>query len=243
MRIPELLTAIAAILAALAWPLVILAIFLVYRKIIGDVLSKIPTMFDRVKNLKVGALEAELEKVALSSTVDSSNRGVTSEQIHIAAKIESQVSEFGFEELLKQMDRLCLEYDSIRRTMPSGYERTSAMTDILIKMRALSPAVSSKIMAYKISGSPGSRLAAIAMMQMDPSLGDIKWLEERFHSENPFIFYHAALALKNMTIYADQDVRRDVADVAVRVRSVIEGFEYGVPDPDTIEVLSSIHNV
>lgn len=239
MDIPALITAVAAICAATAWPLIVLILLLAYRKPLSTAAAKIPSIFDRIQIVKIGALEAELDRVA-SVSIGDSKGAVTSEQVEAAVKIESQVSDLGLPELLRQLDRLCLQYDTIRNTMPSGYQRTSAMTNVLIKMRALAPSTSSKIEAYKSSGSPGSRLAAIAMMQMEPHIGDVNWLAQRFSLENPFVFYHAALALKNMTIHADANMRREISVAAKAARTVVESFEYGVPDPDTIEALSSI---
>lgn len=240
MDIPALITAIAAVLAATAWPLMILAVLLAYRKPISSAAEKLPGIFDRVQSLRIGALEADLDRVAAVPGEASSKGDVTPEQVKAAVKIESQASEFGLQELLRQLDRLCLEYDTIRNTMSSGYKRTSAMTNILIKMRTLAPSTSSKIDSYRSSGSPGSRLAAIAMMQMEPHLGDLNWLADRFVMESPFIFYHAALALKNMSLHADTHRRHEITVAARAAKTVIEAFEYGVPDPDTIEVLSSI---
>jgi hypothetical protein len=240
MNIPALLTAIAALLSAIAWPVALLIVLLVYRKSVGSAVAKLPAMFDRVQSLKLGALEAELERVALVSDDSAPKGAVTSEQVRVAAKIESQAADLGTQALFRQLDRLCIEYDTIRDTMPSGYARTSAMTHVLIKMRTLAPSTSSMIDAYKWSGSPGSRLAAIAMMQMNPELADLAWLEERFKVESPFVFYHAALAMKNMTIQADPKTKERIIEAAWRARLVVEGFGSGVPDPDTIEVLSSI---
>jgi hypothetical protein len=239
--VPALLTAIAAIIAAVAWPFALLVVLLVYRKPIGIAAIKIPMILDRVHSLKIGALEAELDKVASVSAASSGKGNVTPDQARVAARIESQASDLGPQELLKQLDRLSLEYDTMRNSMPSGYERTAAMTSVLIKMRALAPSTSFRIDAYKGSGSPGSRLAAIAMMQMEPNLGDLEWLEGRFRAENPFIFYHAALALRNMATHADgEELRSKISAVAKSAKFVVENFEYGVPDPDTIEALSSI---
>jgi len=240
MDIPALLTAIAAIMAAVAWPSALLVVLLIYRKPIGNAAAKIPMVLDRVNSLKIGALEAELERVASVPHLSPVKGDVTFDQARTAAKIESQVSDLGLKELLKQLDRLCLEYDTVRNSMHPGYERTSAMTSVLIRMRALAPSTSFRVDTYKDSGSPGNRLAAIAMMQMEPNLGDLEWLEGRFRIEQPFVFYQAALALRNMATRANSVARDKISTVAKSARAVLEDFKYGVPDADTIEVLSSI---
>ena len=124
--------------------------------------------------------------------------------------------------------------------MQPGSGRTHAMTRVVVKMRALAPTLVAHIGSYKSSGSPGSRLAAIAMMQMDPNAADIEWLAERFNVENPFIFYHAALALQNLATGGLSNIEWDqLFGAAQRSLDAIKAFP-GVPDQSTIEVLESL---
>src|SRR5262249_55639869 len=142
----------------------------------------------------------ELERVAdaeIQTQTDESGK-ITPRQFEAAARIAAQSQEVSTEALLRELDKLCLEYDSLRRTMPSGSDRTRAMTRVIVKMRSLAPTLVDFLDVYKGSGSAGSRLAAIAMMQMVPRVADLDWLKERFSSEHPFVFYHAALALQNI---------------------------------------------
>jgi hypothetical protein len=236
---PAILTAIAAILSAVAWPLVFLTVLLAYRRPLSEAVRKIPSVIDRIQSVKIGALEAELEKIG-SLPENRGSGEITSEQISVAAKIESRIDDYGQIELLKQLDKLCLEYDSIRHSMPPGSLRTSAMTNVIVRMRALAPATSTKIEVYKGSGSPGSRLAAIAMMQMTPQLGDLKWLSDRFRLESPFIFYHASLALRNMANNADEIKKSEIKSVAQDALSILKNYNQGTPDKNTIAVLASI---
>ena len=138
------------------------------------------------------------------------------------------------------MDRICLEYDSLRRILPPGNNRTQAMTRIVVKMRSLAPTLVSFIEPYKGSGSPGSRLAAIAIMQMVPSAADLDWLRDRFSSEQPFIFYHGALALQNVAnslVTPEQKTKfRKVAEDSL---ATVESFQ-GTSDKSTVEVLSML---
>lgn len=134
----------------------------------------------------------------LAEKPDLDKGAVTIDQITVASQIEMDACKIGLDHLLKELDRLCLEYDQVRRVMLSSPSRTREMTKILVKMRGLSSALSSYVEIYKSSGSPGSRLAAIAIMPMQPDLVDIEWIIERFRKEYPFAFYHAALALANL---------------------------------------------
>jgi hypothetical protein len=114
------------------------------------------------------------------------------------------------------------------------------MTRVVVKMRSLAPTLVDYLDVYKGSGSPGSRLAAIAMMQIVPRVADINWLRDRFSLEQPFVFYHAALALQNVANITgstkDKELLREVAQGAL---AKIMSFD-GVPDQETIEVLESL---
>lgn len=165
---------------------------------------------------------------------------VTARQIEAAARIEVQARDIDSQSLLNELDQLCLQYDSLRRSLPSGPERTGAMTGVLIKMRSLAPSLVGHIDAYKGSGSPGSRLAAIAMMQMVPRVADLDWLKERFSSEHPFVFYHAALALQNVANNSDTlEKERHLRKVTEEALAIVKGFS-GPPDRNTIQILDTL---
>ncbi len=183
-----------------------------------------------------------LDRVAdaeVESGIDKAGK-VTPRQIEAAARIAIETRDVSSQELLSELDRLCLEYDSLRRTLPSAENRTRAMTRIVVKMRSLAPSVIDYLDAYKSSRSPGSRLAAIAMMQMVPRVADIDWLKDRFSFDQPFIFYQAALAFHNV---ADSHNTREGKDrvrkFAQQALAKVKSFP-GVPDPSTIEVLDNL---
>ena len=114
------------------------------------------------------------------------------------------------------------------------------MTRVLVKMRSLAPSLVEFLDTYKSSGSPGSRLAAIAMMQMVPRVADLDWLRERFSSEQPFLFYHAALALQNVAnICNTPEEKERLREVARQALDRVKSFA-GVPDRSTIEVLEML---
>lgn len=230
----KLITAIAALLAAIAWPGALLVAVSMFRRQIRDLLG-------RIKKGKLGFVEFELEQLAsttVAGTVYTSG-AVTAEQVQSAARIEAQSDEIGEAELLRQLDKLCIEYDTVRRTLVPGPSRTAAMTRILVQMRAIGPSVANRISVYKSSGSPGSRLAAVAMMQMHPQSADIPWLIQRFRQDAPFLFYHAALALQNVANDADEDTRQVVRTAAQEALKTVTSFS-GTPDQDTIDILAPL---
>ena len=204
-------------------------------------LNKAPVFLDRVRALKLAGVTAELGEVAkeVSGKSEPSDGEITERQIQAAATIEVQSRDFSKEPLVAQLDQLAGQYDAVRRTMPSSSRRTQILTRILVQMRALGPSLSKLIETYKASGSPGTRLAAVAMMQMEPDKADLRWLVDRFSMENPFIFYHAALALQNAANGQPDEKFLLVKEAAERALSMVKSFN-GEPDRSTIEVLEAV---
>jgi hypothetical protein len=238
----KLLTSVAALIGAVAWPLTLLAFIFLFRNELKSALNRIPVMLDRATKVSLAGVALELDRVAnaeIASGADKSGQ-ITPLQIEAAARIAVQTRDVSSHALLGQLDTLCLEYDSLRRALPPGSNRTRAMTSVVVKMRALAPALVDFLEIYKSSGSPGSRLAAIAMMQMVPRSADIAWLEERFSSDQPFLFYHAALALQNIAngVWTLEGKRR-LREAAQHALATMKNFA-GVPDQNTIEVLESL---
>ncbi len=111
------------------------------------------------------------------------------------------------------------------------------MTRVVVKMRALAPSLVEYMDAYKGSASAGSRLAAVTMMQMTPRVADIDWLRERFFSEQPFVFYHAALALENAASVCDTPEKKErLRETAQRALAKVKNFK-GPSDKGTLEIL------
>lgn len=240
-EIATLITAIGTLIGAMIWPTVILVVLLVFRKELRLVFGRLPSMLENVKRIKFGGIEAELERVAdrAAEKSEDTKGAVSIEEIRASASIISQAQDIGIQSLLRQLDRLCIEYDAVRRSMPSGFHRTQEMTRIVVKMRSLGPSVSDRIDIYMNSGSAGSRLAAVAMMQMEPRKGDLPWLVQRFSTEQPFIFYHSALALQNIATDAKPGLLPSINKGAQDALEKIKAFD-GVPDQDSIEVLEAL---
>lgn len=235
----KLLTAIAAVLGAIAWPVTLLTLALLFRRALQNAFGRIPFLLDRVTKASVAGVKVELERVADAESEDKSGK-VTLIQKEAAARIAVEKQDVGSQPLLGELDRLCLEYDALRRTLPPGDIRTRAMTRIVVQMRSLAPSLVEFLDAYKSSGSAGSRLAAIAMMQMVPTSADIDWLEARFSSDPPFVFYHAALALQNVADTRDTiEGKLEIREVARRALQRVKSFK-GVPDHSTIQVLETL---
>ncbi|WP_146010222.1 hypothetical protein [Acidimangrovimonas sediminis] len=233
----KLLTAVAAVLGAVAWPLALFLTALLFRDVLRSAINRIPSMLDRVKTASIAGVKVELERLADAEKEEQAGK-VTPNQKDVAARIAVEKSDLGSRPLLNELNRLCFEFDALRRNLPSGEIRTRAMTRIVVQMRSLSPSLVEFLDKYKESGSAGSRLAAIAMMQMVPMSADISWLEDRFSSDPPFLFYHAAIALQNALDTSNARERRpqEILESAKRALERVKSFN-GVPDRSTIEVL------
>ena len=237
----KLITSIGVLLGAILWPLVAISTLFVFRNEIKALLVKAPLLLDRVKALKLAGVTAELGEVAkeVAGQVEPGSGQITERQIQAAATIDVQSRDLSKEALRRQLDQLAAEHDTVRRTMPSGHRRTQMLTRILVQMRALGPALSGFIDSFKASSSPGGRLAAVAMMQMDPDNADLGWLVDRFSMDNPFIFYHASLALQNVANGQSGEKFASVKKAAETALWTVKSFN-GTPDQSTIEVLEAL---
>ena len=232
-------TAIGSVLAATVWPTVVLVLTLVFRAEIKAVIASLPLVMDRAEKLSFAGLEATLREVKAAAGNSDRTGTVSNAEREAAVRIKQKAAYVDSLELALRMDALAREYDLLRRKMPSGSARTRAMTNILVQMRALGPSVADQIEVFKSSGSPGSRLAAIAIMQMLPHLVDPDWLSDRFRTDHPFVFYHAALALQN----AANEFTGELASKILRAAEVgleVVGSFQPTPDSETLAVLRSI---
>jgi hypothetical protein len=78
------------------------------------------------------------------------------------------------------------------------------MGDILLNMRGLALAGRAQIAQFADSASPGNRLAAVVMLQMQPDPTYFQWLLDRITLEKPFIVYQAIQALVRAVDTRDQ---------------------------------------
>lgn len=236
----SIVTALAALISALAWPILLAAVVIYFRKGISAGLERVPEMMSRAQKAKLGWLEIELRQVADIANSSPKDKGTVSpEQIRSAAKVEVFSQDLSLGDLRYQVEKLCIEYEDIRRRLPSGQKRTQAMDAVLAQMRTIGPSISFMLDDLKRSSRAADRLAAVAIMQMDTLRADPKWLLLRFSEDVPFIFYHASLileALARARTGADKD---EVIEVAHNALEIVEGFE-GSPDSATVNVLNSI---
>ncbi len=96
-----------------------------------------------------------------------------------------------------RMESFAQGYETTRASMRAGPERTRAMNGVVAKMRTLALASDFLLDEYMEASSPGKRLAAVCILQMKPEMRAVPWLADRMRVEQPFVFFHASVALLN----------------------------------------------
>ena len=83
-------------------------------------MDKIPIILDRVRKASLPGIDLELDRVADAETESGTNKSgkITARQAEVAARIAVETRDVDSQTLLRELDRLCLEYDSLRRTLP-----------------------------------------------------------------------------------------------------------------------------
>jgi hypothetical protein len=246
-----LLSGIAAILNALAWPAVAALFFLTQRTEISQVLKVLGNKLSAAKKVKFGQLELEeaLEEGVSDAREHISDaampKSVPEDQIQAAASLKERVATAELPEskvldaVRRQIYDLASEYESVRSEMPSGHIRTRKMNEIAAGMRTLALAGLPLRAQLTRSDSVGERLAAICMLQVEPRPRFFRWLIQRVKTETqPFVFYQGAVAvlelIKKRFYVNPEEVRKEIAE-AIRV---ISSFPNGSPDRNTLDVLN-----
>ena len=238
--VAALITAFAALISALAWPTALLAVLILFRHQLGIAFRDVPGMIGRMHKVKLGAFEAELSAKAadLMDEAVAEPGAISARQIQSAARMQVAAKTLSDEALRDQVQQLSVEYETVRKVLPPGTDRTRAMTNVLVRMRTLAPTVAKFIDELKASNLAGDRLAAVAIMQVNPTLADPDWLLERFRSDTPFIFFQTATVLRTLS-NLEAGTNENYREIARQAAAIVSGFP-GVPDPNTIAILNAV---
>jgi hypothetical protein len=193
---PEFLTALAALISAIAWPLlVVIALWLGRSRIAGVV--------DSLESLTLpGGWEAKFRRAVtkeIQQTVkpdSTAGRLPTEQQFKAAERIGKLALDADLSVIRDQLLNFAAEYERVRATMPAGDERTRRLEVVVAKIRTLAIAGSTLLGEFSGSSAPGERLVAVVLLQVKPDVDYIDWLAGRFALEPPFAAYHAAVALR-----------------------------------------------
>jgi len=191
---PQYLEAIASLLSALAWPVVVIAFVLTQRRALTRLLGRLKRLGTSNVTAEFGeTFEEESEQVL--NTDPGASTPPTEKQVLAAERVEQAARQSDISVVRTQVFQLAQEYEQIRATMPSGDTRTRRMEVVVTKMRTLALAAYPLLRELTNSGSPGERLAAVAILQVRPNPDYLDWLVTRLAEEKPFIGYHAGVAL------------------------------------------------
>ena len=99
--------------------------------------------------------------------------------------------------LVRDQVRSCARiYERTRQRMDPSDARTARMGQIVASMRNLATASYPLLSELTESPSPGERLAAVAILQVFASEGQLPFLVDQIRREKPFVCYHALEALR-----------------------------------------------
>lgn len=219
----ELITALANFLTAIVWPALIAVAFFVYRTQVGEALGRLTSLtlpggFE-AKLREVVAREASQLQASKPAAMDAS-REVTPADIQASARVRALTDERPQVARL-QMTEAAHEYIRTRSSRSPGDSRTRAMELVVSKMRTLALSCLPYLDEFAESTSPGERLAATAILQVQPQLDFIEWLRECFPNERPFVQYHMAVALLAAARTGDSAWEAKLTDAVGRCMAIL----------------------
>lgn len=243
------------LVSVVIWPVVLALFLLIHRKVLNRLLSALAVVAESANKIKVWQVEVErdidqeVDKVAKAAQMDPATKPVIRPTEIIAAtrvdtligKVRDSPSKDDILDSVRlRMLALAEMYDKLRENMPSSQERTVEMNKIAAQMRALGIAARPWLKQFtRDRSSAGVRLSAVAILQMSPNVRYLDWLGERFTSEHPFIFYQAAIALKEAIRKFGAKHNQKLLDVITSALNHVEAFEGGIPDRNSIFVLNA----
>lgn len=250
-----LLSGIAAVLGAVAWPVVVGWFLCSHRLRVAALLRVLTRKLSTAKKFKFGQLEVEAFEDELYEAVSEGGaepadaslpRAVPEKQLAAAESLERKVlsaelpRERVLETVRQQVSELASRYEAIRSGMPSGPERTHKMNEVAAGMRTLALAARPLRTQFIASESVGIRLAAICMLQIEPRARYFRWLIERVKVEShAFVLFQASLAILEFVRKNLYKSRAEAYSAIQDAISVVSSFPGGQPDKNTIDVLNT----
>ena len=243
---PDLLSGIAAILSAVAWPILVASTLLWFRKPVEELMMAAVGIASSSSKVKIWQIEFDRDvqqqldvsaSAALSrgDNVSEQQLGapVPQAQVQAAARVRSLVDEAPpgsvrreiQESIRLRMLGFAKDYEATRASMHAGPERTLAMNAIAAKMRTLALAADPFLSEFATDeSSPGKRLAAICILELAPAMEWVEWLADRMAVERPFVFFHASVGLLS-AVRRYRVEHRDALRVAVsRALAQVQSF-------------------
>jgi hypothetical protein len=236
----EAVKAAAELIGSLAWPTVFGILLVTQRRALSRLLEALVALVQSSTRIKFGDLiDVEVDRTVREAEYQPTpGREIPTEELEAAGRLGRFVTEAELPTVRAKMLQFAREYESARSSMEAGPERTRVMTSVIAKMRTLAIAATPLLAEFASwKDSPGARLAATAILQLTPKLEYLGWLVERMRNEQPFVFFHASVALLAMErrfgAVSGDELRSGIEQALTTVKS----FKGGMPDQNTIETL------
>ena len=262
--VPGILSGIASICSAVIWPLVIVMILWMFRAEAVALLKAAVGVAEGATRFRIWQIEFDKDvsqQVAQSASFALANpivphvatvsdtqaaTNIPGPQVAAAVDVRSLLDAAPNSTLRKSAEAaikarmlgFAQEYETTRASMSPGPDRTRVMNGVVSKMRTLALAADIFLDEFmRAAGSPGQRLAAVCILQLKPQMSAVPWLVERMRVEQPFVFFHASIALLNAVRRFGAD---DHAALAAALQSAVTQVQsYGEQaDANTLRVLT-----
>ncbi|MGO9864587.1 MAG: hypothetical protein ACLPLR_13325 [Terriglobales bacterium] len=236
----EMLKSISELAAALAWPIVFVVLLLTQRRGLTQLLSSFVDIIGKSTRVKLGELiDVEVDRSARQAEQrPAPEREVPIQEREAAARVDKLVGGAEVPVVRQRMLEFAHEYEATRSNLKPGDERTRTMDAIVAKMRTLAIAARPFLAEFaKADNSPGTRLAAIAILRLSPNLEYVSWLVTRMTEEQPFVFFHASLALLAAVRSFGGRHKAELKSALEQSLQIVSSFKGGAPDRNTVETL------
>jgi hypothetical protein len=176
------LTAVAALIASVAWPVLALVVIVKFSPQLVGLLRRMT----KVELLGIKAeIQTELNKAAEEAApLAGLSKGVSADELQRSVKVAEIAGQGDTELVRQQVDSLATEYENIRAAMPPGDQRTRRMEVVVSKMRTRGRAAFPIRYDLIQSPSPGHRLQAIASLQVVPDFDLLDWVRDSHAREH-----------------------------------------------------------
>ncbi len=256
---------IASICTAIAWPVLIGLILWWFREPAAELLRAAVGVAEGATRFKIWQIEfdkdvqqqvAQSEAVALGTPVgaamartatgDAESAAIPNTELAAATGVRtlldsapnSTLRKSGEAAIKARMLGFAQEYETTRASMHAGPERTRALNGVVAKMRTLALAADLFLDEFmSAANSPGTRLAAICILQMKPEMRAVPWLADRMRVEQPFVFFQASVALLNAVRRFGRTEQAALGSAIGRALAQVQSFGEHA-DANTIRLLT-----
>jgi hypothetical protein len=262
--VPGILSGVASICSAVVWPLVIVMILWMFRAEAIELLKAAVGVAEGATRFRIWQIEFDKDvsqQVAQSASFALANpivphvasvsdtqaaTNIPQPQVAAAADVRSLLDAAPNSTLRKSAEAaikarmlgFAQEYETTRASMSPGPDRTRAMNGVVSKMRTLALAADIFLNEWMgAANSPGQRLAAICILQLKPQMSAVPWLVERMRVEQPFVFFHAAIALLNTVRRFGSGEHSTLAAALQSATAQVQGYG-DQADANTLRVLT-----